>query len=332
MNDTERTEEDKMIPSKEEILIALRKRRKEISKAEVLNALSNDSKRTSTKYTFISFAAYSIGALILILGIVLLGIEFWETIPTAGKVLVTFGIGIVAFIPVTFLEMQKRHGQLSTALSLVSAILVPSGIAVIGFEVLDQVFNAEMQTLTALILILMFGSLYMVRQRSLFAFLLIIFSTWLVYAIVSLDIFDTVGTSVVFAFDSLYLYTTSIIGLSYLSCAYFMTTRRLHKNIVPLLYTAGSAFLTLPLFWLGGETAFWDIVALAAITTLLGGGILLERRSLFISGSALLAIFIILIAGRYFADTLGLPVTLMIAGTILMASGFGFFRFFKKTF
>src|SRR6056297_3286586 len=72
-----------------------------------------------------------IGAFIIFIGIVILVIQHWNDIGLLGRILVTLGAGIVAYIMGAMYGYYEKLYQVSQAFYLLSGFLLPVGLAVV---------------------------------------------------------------------------------------------------------------------------------------------------------------------------------------------------------
>ncbi len=131
---------------------------------------------------------------------------------------------------------------------------------------------------------------------------------------------------------SVYMLLTSIIGLVYISIGYFFREKfNFYESFSKLLYFIGPLVLTVPMFFLADIfTGVWDLIAVIFIFGVISLGIYLQEKNLIFSGGGLLAIHIIVISYRYFVDTIGWPITLIIVGFLLVGIGYFSFLLSKK--
>ncbi len=209
-----------------------------------------------------------------------------------------------------------------------NSLALAGGVLIIyslfGMLFYDNFFSTTISTIFFSVIILFIAKFLFKNKRiTPCASVIIVSFTMIPYAVLSLNFmqkgFLDIGNT-----ESVYLITTSLIGLSYILLGYFFHEKmQLQGKFAGVLYFLGSLGLILPLFTLGGiQGGGWDVVAIFTIIGLILTGIHLQEKILIITAGILLAMHVILISYRYFAESIGWPITLIIAGIFLIAIGY----------
>src|SRR6056297_2209512 len=91
--------------------------------------------KNTIKNKLIPGAAYTVGALIVIVGAILLGFEHWESMSSISRVTSIFGVGFLSYLLVLAMEYYSQDSKfLKSSLSVLAAILMFAGGGVIASE------------------------------------------------------------------------------------------------------------------------------------------------------------------------------------------------------
>lgn len=77
---------------------------------------------------------YSIGVLILIIGIVTLVFRFWSDLSSSIRISITLGVSLVSFASALLLKTEESMKKIVRVLYAISAILLPIGVGIVLFE------------------------------------------------------------------------------------------------------------------------------------------------------------------------------------------------------
>jgi hypothetical protein len=134
-----------------------------------------------------------------------------------------------------------------------------------------------------------------------------------------------------YAYDhfDLYAYLTMVISISY-----FLTARSFegtwNKELVKVLYFFGSFGFLSAAFSQVFDSVFWS---LAYFIVTIGGvylSIYLKSRLILAMSTFFLIIHVGYITGKYFADSLGWPISLIFLGFLFIGLGYGSVNIGKK--
>jgi uncharacterized membrane protein len=272
---------------------------------------------------------YGIGALIAIVGVGVLVGQNWEEIGFVGRMLVSVGIALLTYSFGLTLGVGP-HRILSQVLFFTSALLAPLG----AFVLLDEAaieMTSGVQWVTALLLTTIFTTALFITRRTVLLLISLGYATWWYYAFIAsalssspLDEFYVVRTATIF------------LGLSYLlvgyGCRSFFVVRDEaegveQRRIQDLIYGAGTAAL------LGAGMSFggvWDVLLIAPIFAAFYGSTYLKSRSMLIVAGLFLIGHIINLTSKYFIDTIGWPIALIVVGFMIIGIGYGTLSLGKK--
>ena len=119
----------------------------------------------------------------------------------------------------------------------------------------------------------------------------------------------------------IYAYLTMVVGVSYLLLAHSFQGGW-NKILIPILYLFGSAGILGAGFSRIFESVSWEILYLAV---LLGGLFLsayLKSKTILALTTFFLIAYVSYITGKYFADSLGWPLSLVLLGFVFIGLGY----------
>lgn len=275
---------------------------------------------TSSRHISIANILYYIGGGIVCIGIAILIGQNWEVLSTTTRILVTFGVAVMAYVAGVLLMRDERFEGLGQAFHLIAAIVLPVGV----FTVFDAAhINLESLGIISLIFLIIF----LVYLASTLLFKKTMF---LLFAIAHGTILFFVFTQFLLAQNPIYdwhidAYRIVVVGLSYMLFGYYYSTRSF-SALSGLLYSLGSIGFLGATMSLGGwspdQNLFWEAIFPLLVFGIIYLSIYVKSRSFLVFGSLFLMGYILKITAEYFSQGLGWPLALVIAGFFLMAVGY----------
>ena len=126
---------------------------------------------------------YTIGALIVIVGAVILVGQNWDEIGFVGRSVVTIGIALATFIS-GLMFYKTNRGLISQVMFLISAALSPLGVYVVLNESSID-FSIMTQFYSAIALSIVFGVALFIVRGGVLSLIASAFLTWSYYAIIA---------------------------------------------------------------------------------------------------------------------------------------------------
>lgn len=251
-----------------------------------------------------------VGAFIVFIGIVILIIQHWNDIGLVGRILVTLGAGVVAYIMGAMFGYYEKLYQVSQAFYLLSGFLLPVGLAVV-FEEYSVFEPLLMQVVISGALLMLYGlTLFIANRKDIFIIFSILYGTWFIYAF-AIYIFEFVD-------EDVFKYLTLIVGVAYMLLGYWISSTRWNR-LASWLYSFGVIGLLTAAISLGGV---WDFLFAGILLGVMYLSIYLASRSFLVFGTLFIMIYIGKLTAEYFANVTGWPVALVIAGLALIGAGY----------
>jgi hypothetical protein len=320
--------------SNESLLGTLRQRLQDQSlSVEAVRAVVSEFDSTDTKtgfgFSFIKLL-YIIGGVIVSLGIVFFVGQIWSDIGSLGRILVTFGLGLLLAGYGTHFMRTQPSTMLGDVLHAIAGLLLPGGALV----VLEELGSGINSVWPVIIVFAAVAALYLLLLRVLTGSILVF------YAIANSTIALTLLFAELFprADQQVYLLYSMVVGVVYvyLSFAFKADWNRYLTALLSLVGAATfyiSAFMSIfdgRLFYNSGHSLFWELL----FPVLALGGMALatkvhSRILLFVTTVALIA-YIIYLTNEYFADSVGWPLSLVVLGFVIIGIGYASIKLGKS--
>lgn len=275
-----------------------------ITSQEIINLLDNNKNILENRFSFAQIFLSYISSIFIFAGLCIYISIIWEQLNIPARIIITFGPGLVSFIISIFSINNIRFQHISTPLLLISAVLEPLGITVI----LNNYFpNLNTSVISSLIIcLIMFVQylitfLYFKNKSSLF--LVLLFGSGLFVSICdNFNITENISGIT--------------LGISLLLISYSFNNTK-YKNISPIWYFIGSLILLISYFDLVYDSIF-ELSYLLLVFFLIYLSITIQNKTLLFTNACGLIGFLGYYSARYFADSLGWPITLIIIGIIFL--------------
>jgi hypothetical protein len=296
-----------------------------IDASPISNVIQLPNKEESSRNLISTF--YGIGAIIALVGVIILVGQNWTEIGFIGRILVTLGISLVTYIG-AFLLNRSSQRVISQVMFTISCALAPLGTYVLLHEA-NIDFGWPYQFYTACILFVIFGFALWASKRNILVIITVGFATWAYYSLIS-KIFELDYSG------DLIKWATMLLGLSYIllahgyqsiSTAIDIADEKEKKAVRNALYGLGTLGVLGAGIFIGG---FFDIIFIALIFAAFYGSVYLKSRSMLIFGALFLMAHIIKLTSKYFVDSIGWPVALIVVGFLVIGVGYLTFSLNKK--
>ncbi len=276
------------------------------------------SKEESSKQLINTF--YVIGAIIVLVGVIILIAQNWNEIGFIGRMLVTLGISVGAYLFGLSLR-GPEHRIISQVMFVVSALLAPLGSFVLLTEA-SVTITWEVQILLSSVLFIIFGSALLISKRNVLSLITIGFATWTYYTL-GIKLF---GSNF---FDTEFLkWATMLLGASYILIGYGYQSvlgisdtpdGKEKRRVQEVLYRFGVLAILGAGISIGG---IFDLFFIAFIFAAFYGSVYLKSRTVLVLGALFLMAHIIKLTSIYFAQSIGWPIALIIVGFLVIAVGY----------
>lgn len=276
----------------------------DISLNEIKNALAHNkgAQKKPSASVLSNLLAY-IGGVFVFAGIGVFISMYWDDFGSAPRVIVTLGVGLIAFLMSLACLYEKKYEKAATPLFIIAAILQPMGILVMLNEYSTGGDERHGLIFMSLYMLIQQGATFSMKRVTLLAFSSIVFA-----CVLLVNLFDLLG------FNSELV--GMVIGTSLLCIAYALQHSK-HLAIAPFWYFIGGMILMVSVFqWLEGGVLEMGFLGLAALMVFISTYV--RSRTLLLVGTLSMLGYIGYFTAEHFADTLGWPIALVILGIALI--------------
>ncbi|MCH7560324.1 MAG: DUF2157 domain-containing protein [Thaumarchaeota archaeon] len=308
--------------NKKELLRELTKKIRvgEISSEEVMRRLGvaptvapkRESMVKKDSHFSLTKMLYVIGAAIVVVGIVFFVGQIWRDIGAVGRIAVTLGLGLLIAAIGSMLFKQKPGEDIGAIFHFIAGMLIPGG-AVVTLRELNVDF-ASLWPFT-----ITFGSIFVfylllnyVHKNPILTFFAIANGTAFIYLLV-----EALIAGPFYTHTDLYAYLTMVVGASYLLLAHAFREGG-NERLLGALYLFGSGGLLGAAFSQINDSVLWQIIFLLIVFGGLFLSIYMKSRSVLVMSTLFLIAHVIFITNKYFADSLGWPISLVILGLVII--------------
>ncbi len=304
--------------NKEEFLqdLKIRLEKKEISRAEILNIVNLTN--TGTYKLSLNIVLYILGIIIALIGIVVFLNNIWVDVPSFLRILITLGLGIIFTFNSIFLQ-RKNKNLLSIVFYFIGGIVNLIGTSVLIYELNKNFILAENTLLVPMLAFGVISLFYLGINYSMKQAVLTFFTLLNLTIFFFMTYFFVLDDNNFIIQDTIFMVFV-LIGFIYIILSkYFENT--FNKYLIPLTNIFGTIFI------LGGsiskvEIVFWQFLYILISIGVYSLSLYLKSRWILIINSLFLAGYIIYITNRYFASSLGWPISLIILGFVFIGLGY----------
>jgi hypothetical protein len=295
---------------------------------EVKAAIQHSDALSFTKHVTAVQILYYFGGMVAFIGVTILLAQNWDSLPDVVKILSTAVLGAALLSGGVWLTKDSKLAGVGQAFILAGSLIFPVGIYVILKLAYIDITNSGINSLVAAAIAAIFLAGYWQFRKIL---LLIFGIAWTTACYFLLGSFLLQGDS--YLYSTYFEYRIIIAAVSYLLIAYyFSNSSGALKRLTGILNGVGVIGFLGAGFALSLDSHIWEaIFPLLALGAMLGSVKVHSRIFLFAGALALIG-YIFQITGKYFAESVGWPVALIIAGFALIGIGYFAVQVNKKYF
>ncbi len=270
-----------------------------------------------------------IGGLVVFLGFASLVGIYWRDMNSIMKVISTLGVGLFIFSIGSYLTIETKQRFTSLALHLIPPILISYGLSILVFDVIfgNSAPYGLMLIFSFLISFLVFG-LYFAADywipSKLFSFVAWIAGTTAYWYFVFFMI-DTLHISNFLLYENKIF---AIFGLIYCSLIFgilYLNDNNNSKKVFNDIVTFGAvSYLLCNIFWFISNNFILETLFGLVLFLTIYLSVKINKVAILLSGIIGIVFYIGYMSSRYFHDTLGWPISIIIIGLGLIGSGYLF--------
>jgi len=304
-----------------------------ISKEELISAYDSGSYITKdkifTKKIEIVEVLYYIGGLVVLLGLIILIYQNWDSFAFSSKILSTLGAGIISYFVALIFSNDERTETASAAFYVISALVIPIGIFVL-LDNSDISFGVnQIYSLVASVMLAIYLLSFFLFKKSIFALFSIIFGTWLFFSFTNMHQPESTILSEIELFEHRLL----IVGISYILLGYKFSKNSL-VTLKGILYGFGIFSVLFSIFLLSGwapkQNLVWELIYPFLIGFTIYISISIKSKEFLVWGTLFLMLFLFKITSEYFTNSLGWPLALVLVGFAMIIIGYVSYFLNKK--
>jgi len=263
---------------------------------------------------------YYLGGVVIVLGIVFFFAQIWAEMDSFFRIVVTLGLGMIfAFFGTVFLKTRPDVGlNLGTIFHFVGGVLIPSGMLVVlsEFNWIDRDWSVTFALGVAAFFYLLLDAKL---KHPILTFFTLVLGTLASYGLIGetvrvLDVgYETENT--------IFEYFAVAVGVFYLFTSFKFREGR-NKSLLSFINFFGSAMALVALFLLAMDYGFWLLIFPFLALGSMFLSTVLKSRGILINSTLALLSFMSYVTGKYFADSIGWPISLIFLGFVFIGLGF----------
>lgn len=297
----------------------------ELCNPEDITLLEKENNLKDDKHFSVTKMLYFLGAAVVIIGIIIFVQQIWDDIGSLGRIVVTFGMGLLLTVIGSILLIRNPEENIGSVFHAIGGVLIPGGALVALYELHLSSISAWPVAITFGIISLFYAFLNLLHKNAVLTFFTISNSTIFVYRLVE----SIIGDSSYHRYDDLYAYLTMAVGISYLLLAYAFR-KGWNRQLVEALYFFGSAGFLGAAFSRVFDSVQWQVLYFFIILVGIFLSTYVKNRSMLVISNLFLIAHISYITSKYFADSLGWPISLVILGFVFIGLGYMSIKINKK--
>lgn len=296
--------------------LKIRLAKQEISKKEIFDILNI---RNYNIYRFsLNTVLYSIGIIIVIIGLIVFLNRFWFDLPSLLRIFITLGLGMGFTLNAIIFQKNKKD-SLGLVFYFIGGIISFIGSLVLVYELNKNLVLNENHFLIPMIVFLIISLFYLGINYSMKQAVLSFFSIFNLTLLFLLLYYFVLDNNVDIIQETLFI-VFIIIGLVYIMLSkYFENT--FNKHLITLTNIFGTVFI------LAGsiskiENLLWQFLYVIISIGFYTLSLYLKSILILVINTLFLAGYIIYITNKYFTSSLGWSVSLITLGLIFIGLGY----------
>ncbi len=269
---------------------------------------------------------YYIGGFILLLGIIFYIGQYWNTMSQITRTIITLGASVSTYFLGYYFYTRTKNNDFGHSFLIISSVLFPLGIGTaLDMLGVSPTTSSGISVNAALLFIIYSLSFYSIKAK-IFLLFTFIAGTTLFFSFTNFMFLDNGN-------ERFYEYRLLIMGLTYLSFGYYFTNTN-KKFMTNLLYFFGLFILLSSALSLQGFTPansiVWEILYPFLLVGIFYSSVKLQNNIFLILGTLFTFGEILKLTYEYFSNSLGWPISLMLAGLLMMGIGYVSFELNRK--
>lgn len=292
----------------------------EITREEVVSKFSvsplNIGVGKDAKHLQINKILYVLGAVIAITGLIFFINQIWSEMGSVARILITLGSGILFTGLGAYFQKNNTGEVIDQVLYGMGGFLIPGGSMVTLYEFSTGGYHPWYIALTFGIIFLFYVLINSTLKNVVLTLFTIANATAFIYLVTN----AMLGESY-YSHSDIYAYLTMAIGISYVLMAkYFEVTW--NSKLSRVLYFIGSFAFLGSAYSRIFDSTIWRLLYMFVIMGGLLMSVTIKSKGILVSSTLFLIAYVSYITGKYFADSLGWPISLIILGMLFIVFGY----------
>jgi hypothetical protein len=271
---------------------------------------------THTSAFSITKMLYVLGAAIVVIGVVIFVSQIWQEIGSMGRIVTTLGLGFLFAAIGSILLVSKPNEHIGTVFHFMGGVLIPGGTLVTLSELQVDFASVWPIAITFGVIFACYLLLTSVQKNAILTFFAIANGTAFVYLLV-----EAIVDGAFYRHEDLYAYLTMAMGMSYLLLGHAFRGGW-NQRLVGILYFFGITGFLGAAFSQVFDSVLWQMVYFLVVVGGLSLSVYMRSRSILIISTLFLIAHVAYITGKYFANSLGWPVSLVVLGFVFIGLGY----------
>lgn len=280
------------------------------------NSQTNNEETKNSSHFSLTKMLYISGAAIVIIGIFTFISQIWNDIGPFGHIVVTLGLGLLTAAIGSILLKQKPQDNIGAIFHFIGGMLIPFGAMITLRELAINFVSLWLITLTSGTIFTFYLLLNAIHKHPVLTFFAIANGTGFIYLLS-----ETFLEGSPYLYNNFYTYLTMAIGISYLLLAHAFRNGW-NKKLLGALYFFGSGGFLSAAFSQVFDSISWQSLYFFIVLGGLFLSIYMKSRIILIMSTFFLVVHISYITGKYFANSLGWPISLVILGLVFIGLGY----------
>ncbi|MBI3420496.1 MAG: DUF2157 domain-containing protein [Candidatus Sungbacteria bacterium] len=312
--------------NKEELLqeLSVKISNGELSREEVLSRLNfapairkeSDGETKGFSHFSVTKMLYVLGAVIVITGVGFFVAQIWDDIGSFGRIAVTLGLGLLIAAIGSMLLKQKPEDNIGPIFHFIGGMLIPGGAIVTLSELKVDSVSLWPVAITFGVIFAFYLLLNAIHKHPILTFFAIANGTAFIYLLVM-----SIVEGPYYRHKDLYAYLTMVIGASYLLLAHAFRSGW-NKHLIGALYFFGITGFLGATFSQVFDSVPWQLLYFLIVLGGLFLSVYMRSRSILAMSTLFLIAHISYITSKYFADSLGWPISLVMLGFVFIGLGY----------
>lgn len=270
---------------------------------------------------------YYIGGFIVLLGIIFFIYQFWGTMSQVSKTVLTLGSAVSAYALGYYFFSKNQNKDFGHAFLVISAALFPLGVGTALDTVgISATKSGGVSVNSAVLFMIFFISYYALKAEIFLPFSIMAAST-LFFSFTQFMFKD------VAVIPHFYEYRVLILGITYILLGYYFFERN-RKFMTNLIYFFGIIMFLGSSLALQGYSPkvniFWELIYPFLLVAVFAASIKLQSKVFLIMATIFTFGEILKLTSEYFSKSVGWPISLIVAGLVIMGIGYMSFELNKR--